>query len=84
MKVFVTFRLKDGVRQEETAPQSLTTSTGAAVRESRPVKVPGVRKVLFQVLSPTLVTIVLTVADANQTGHLVATARLRNSRLADR
>lgn len=80
----VTFRLKDGARTAETAPESVPTATGSTVRAARPIKVPGVKSVLFQVLSPTLVTIVLTVADANQTGHLVATARLRNSRLADR
>lgn len=80
----VTFNLRTGARTPEAGPETVPTATGSLVREARPVKVPGVKGVLFQVLSPTLVTIVLTVADANQTGHLVATARLRNSRLADR
>lgn len=80
----ITARVRAGAHQEETAPESVTTANGTAVAQGRPVKVPGVKKVLFQVLSPTLVTIVLTVADADRTGNLVATARLRNSRLADR
>ena len=80
----VSARVKGGAHVEETAPDEVKTARGDTVREGRPVKVPGVKKVVFQVLSPTLVTIILTVTDADQTGHLVATARLRNSRLADR
>ena len=80
----VSLKLKGTTREVEITAGTLTTSTGQTVPEGRPVKVPGVKTALFQVLSPTLVTIILTVVDANQTGHLVATARLRNSRLADR
>jgi prepilin-type N-terminal cleavage/methylation domain-containing protein len=78
-----TFRVRNGAREPETTPESIPTAGGSSVAPLRPIRVPNAKKVLFHVQSPTLVTIVLTVSDANQTGNLVATARLRNSRLIE-
>ena len=78
----ITYRVDGGTRTAETASTDVATP-GGTVSVARPVKVPGVKQVHFTSLSPTLVSIVLTVADGNQTGSLVATARLRNYRLVE-
>lgn len=79
----VTYRVQGASRTEETAPETIRTASGVDYPVARPVKVPGARKACFTVLSPTLVSIALTLADGNQTGSLVATARLRNYRLIE-
>lgn len=76
----VSSRVQGGARTVESQPKTVTAPGGAPVVVAMPVRVPGVRAVRFTALSPTLVSIVLTVVDGDRSGSLVATARLRNFR----
>lgn len=79
----VSSRVQGANRTEELDGKTVPGSSGAGIMVTRPVRVPGVRSIRFTALSPTMVSIVMTVVDGNQSGTLVATARLRNFRAVE-
>lgn len=79
----VTYRLTARGAELESTPATIQCDSGEAYAPTRPVRIQACKKALFQVLSPTLVTIFLTMVEGNQSQTLVATVRLKNSRLAD-
>lgn len=72
-----------GAWQTELTGASVTTEDGQVYAPVRPVRIPGVLKVNFRVMSPNFVVIELTLNDGGRAVTIVAPARLRNPGLIE-